>query len=402
MKKSLLLMSLRVANLAAKFALVLFITKYLGLEDVGRYALVQTLSGFLPALFSLGLSFYLAREAVTIPLEQATRNLWQQWQVATLLYLFTAGAAVMAAPPWMLFAVGIAWLTQLNDEGMQLLINKERPIIASAMQFLRDAGWAIAYMAAAFLTPALRSMEMILWFWLVGQGLGIAWYLLATRAWPWWAALTLVDGAFLRQTLPLSWKFWVFKVADAGSASVDKWLITALLGLEMTGIYALFSRVGQSLRALVISGVFPLHRAKLIAAYAAGRLSEHKTLTGRVVRESALFSGGIIAVTIPLFWYGLPYLGRPELAAYFWLLLLTLGAYFLRLLADCLTNSIYTARKDNQFTYSFMVVFVLGLTLNASLIPMMGLLGAVISYYLSGISLGIYSLVTLRRMWLAR
>lgn len=72
---SLSIMTLRGLALVAKFALTLFIARFIDLETLGVYGLVAGAAAILPMVAGLGLFHVLSRDAVSQRLDEITRML---------------------------------------------------------------------------------------------------------------------------------------------------------------------------------------------------------------------------------------------------------------------------------------------------------------------------------------
>lgn len=123
---SLMIIGLRGTALVAKFALTLFIARFIGLEALGAYGLVVGLAAVIPAIASLGLINTLSRNAVTQTLDEVTVILYRYGKLQIAIYGSAIVAALLSALVWQhwLFAVvvvAIAFSEQINDDLFMVL-----------------------------------------------------------------------------------------------------------------------------------------------------------------------------------------------------------------------------------------------------------------------------------------
>jgi O-antigen/teichoic acid export membrane protein len=377
-----LIMGMRGATQVAKFALTLFIARFIDLETLGLYGLVVGLTVVLPVIAGLGLINCLGRHAVTQPLEEVVGTLVRYLRLqggvyAVLLLLALAAGSVWLSPLLAALVVAAVLLEHVNNDLFSLLNHLRQPRLANALMFVRSAGWIFLYMALAFAVPALRTLPVLLGFWIAGSLLALAGFALATRHWPWSrAARQGGTSGWLRAGFAESRLLYVNDVAATGAQFLDRYIVGLFMGLELTGVYFLFWSVGNAVSNLVGTGMIQVVEPHLIAAHkrqdGSFRRLFNRSLAEIVAVAAVLALLGGAAVTVAL-----PYLQRPLLADWLPALWLILAGTLLRTVYEVQGMNLYSRYRDRQILASGLLICALSLTANLVLVPRFALYGAV-------------------------
>jgi O-antigen/teichoic acid export membrane protein len=385
-RHGLTLIVLRGLTIAAKFALTLFVARYLGLAPLGRYGLIASAAVLSPVLLGFGVSNNLGREAVRRGPAGVTLQLLQYF-----LYLVPAYAVVSAVMA-LIFPIGLVQagvfggLLFLEHVGLDMfaLMTVAGALYGANLVFsIRTAGWTLVYMPLALLDPRLRSLDAILWFWLAGNVVATLLAVLVTPGWGWLQAARALPKS--RLTLPHrhgSTPLYFNDVANTGFVYLDRYIIGVFLSAEMLGIYTLYWSVVNATSNLVTNTAVQPRKATLLRA--AGEISEFN----RSLRNVALTSGQLglflsVAAIVALY-LAIPYIKRPELNAYLPVLFILCASMVLRTFYEVIGLSFYAYRRDDLMLYSGVVILAASLALNVVLVPMLGIWGAsgvlVVSY----------------------
>lgn len=400
----LLLIAMRIGTLASKFLLIVFITHFLGLEVLGQFALLGGAAAILPTVLGFGLITHIAREGATQSLAQATENMSVLWQWSIVFYLLLALFAVPISVElgWAqltIAALALGFLGQVNEGAMNLLINRDRPIAANILFTIRIAGWAYAYMVVAAFVPEVRTFTGLIAFWLLGEIVSVGLFALMTASWPWRIRHVLPSTDWLFKNVKRSWLFWLHDSSDAISANVDRFVISVLLSVELTGVYVFFWQIGNSIRNVVLAAVYRPQQAAMIQAFADGHGSRHKAQTIRVCKEVVVISLALMAAAELTLIYALPYLGRPMLEAHLLIFPVILVAVLVRTVADMLANSLFTARRDRAFVASSLIALGLATLGNLMLVPVLGMVGSAVAALLVALVAGLWRFAVMRQVW---
>lgn len=384
--QQLTLVGLRGANTLAKFALAIYTARYLGLAELGLYGLVTGAASLAPAMFGLGLSDIVSRHTVRKPLAETLPLMAGVLALGTAIHLVAQPAAwavnaYFGAPvPWhLLFAIGlILLLDHLAAEANLFVIIRGRAYLANALLFVRAGLWPPVVIVWGLLDPSARTIEHLFLGWC--GGLILMWLILASLLIPKrrWRALGLQWRwlfAHLRQSLP----FYVKDLNDTATIYIDRFLISLLLGLELTGVYTFFWSVANVVHSVAFGVVQP-HMAALVAAGGKAGASDFRPLQQRMLLETAgwaLMLALGVSIVMP---YLLPLLDRPLLQAQmtvFWIIML---ATLARLAADAYNLVLFALKRDRAFALTGVGGTIGSVLTNLTLIPLMGLMGAALAY----------------------
>ncbi len=385
---SLSIMCLRGISLVAKFALTLFIARFIGLPTVGVYGLIAGMAVVFPVVASLGLIRTLSRNAVSQHLDEVVSTLRRYWRIQAAIYgiicVIALGVGIyLDQVALTMIVVAIVFLEHVNGDLFVLLNHLLQPGLANVLMFVRTAGWISAFIALAFLFPTLRDLDTLLGFWIGGGILAIIGFAIATRHWSWFrpgAAPQHKD--WLSRDFKASRILYVNDIANTVAQYTDRYLVGLFIGLEFTGIYVVFWSIGNALSNLVDTGVIQLSGPKLIGAHARRDGTFWNVYRGLLV-ETVTISVAIAVVAGLLVHFAIPYLQRPQLADWLPVLWLILLAVVLRLFSEVQGSVFYSRHKDQLTLFSGLFVIGLSLGTNIVLIPLFGLYGAAIAIVVS-------------------
>lgn len=395
---SLVIMTFRSGMLVAKFGLTLYLAHFLGLEAVGMYGLIAGATIVGPVVMNFGLLNTLSRESVGHTPSQITVMLRNYWLLILAAYAVVAVslglvAPWVALPPMMLMVVAITCLDHINQDISVILTNQHKALAANMLLFIRGSAWIFAFVAASFVLPELRTLPVMLVFWLVGVALPIAVFAFMTRTWPWVKALTSpLEWVWFGRKLKQARRLYVSDLANVGGQYIDRYLISLFLGLELTGVYVLFWQVGNAVYGLVNSGVMQLYRPKLIGAFQKGDDPLYWQLFA-ACRYKTMQSMMALALPASIAMYIIiPLLNRPLANSYMHILIYIMLGFTLKILADIYFYALYTRKQDMALTLTNLQSVVLGIVFNIMFIPFFGLYGSV------GSMVTAYLVVTLTRI----
>jgi O-antigen/teichoic acid export membrane protein len=387
--RQLVLLGMRGAGIAGKFALSLYMVRYLGLHDLGFYGLVVGATTAMPALLGLGLTAWIMRKLVNLPTPQVIPAMFTRLSLTFLIQLVVQPMAwlfdiVLGEPIPLRFAPVIAaiiLLEGLASEVCSMLTARRRVALAEFLLFTRSSLWPLPVIAYGIIEPTARTIEFVLLGWI--SGLALTWLIVAAHLLPQqrWRHLRLhwrwlFDG--VRESVPL----YIHDLNLAFSLYLDRFLISLFVGLELTGVYTFFWSVANMVHALTIYGVLTPQIAALVDAGTRGSAK-----FARVVRQlqieialsaTLLGSGAIVAVVILL-----PYLKRQLLddnLAVFWIIM---AATLLRICADGYGYLLYANRRDGATAATSVTGTAVSTVLNLLLVPYASVRGAAIAFLLT-------------------
>lgn len=402
--RQLALLVIRLSITAAKFLLALYTARFLSLADLGVYGLLIGATTIAPAVTSLGMTDWLIRKAVDRPTIEVMPLATTRLALTFALHLIAQPLAYAAIvvfnlpfPRGMAIVCGlILLLDNLANDASEILIARRHVFLANSLLFLRQGFWPLPVILIGLLDPSARTLEFLLAGWLaalVATCLGIAAIALHRGRW----RHAVVRGRLLVEGLRGGMILYVKDVSGVFGAFVDRFLISLVLGLELTGVYTLFWSIANVVHSLSVFGVLQTHIARILGAGGADDKAAFASLERKLQVETgawALLLAAGAAVVTPLF---LPYLGRPLLEVnlpVFWVLL---GATFLRIAADGYGFALLALHRDRDIAIIALGGAAASAALNAALTPLFGIMGAAIAAVATGAGLFLARYVVCRR-----
>lgn len=394
MTRPLILMALRIASTVAKFVLALYTARYLGLADLGVYGLLVGGTILAPAILGLGTSDWVMRQIVTMPHADAIAAMATRLALPVLMHaiaqplLWLVNAALGTPVPWPLVMLcGLILLMEhVANDANDLLIARDRALLANVLMFLRGGLWPLPVIAWGLLDPSARTLNCLLLGWL--SGLALLWLTLAAHAVSRqrWRCLRL-RWRWLASGIPASLPFYVKDLTAAASLHLDRFLVSIFLGLELTGVYTLYWSITNVAHNLAVYSVVHPQIRTLIAARADGDNAAFQSAERRILTEASYWAATLAlgaAVFGPIVF---PLLNRPELQQHTAIYFLILAATLMRIGADCYGFFLLVLHRDHAIAVISIGGAILSVALNIILIPQFGISGAGLAYLLTGAGL---------------
>ena len=384
-------MKLRGISLVIKFALTLFIARYMDFETLGLYGLISASSVMLPGFLGLGLMYTLSRKAVMQRKKEIAGALHYYRHFLLLVYLAVLIGAIITGivlnrPVLAVMIALIIFFEHMNLDIYQLLLNLSKPFAANFLHFIRTAGWMLIFMLLALVFPSLRTLEVLLAMWVIGSVIALLGFFWDARGWLW-----------LRKTENLSLKTWLTRefresrtiyatgVAAAINQYAAHFLITAFLGLELMGVYIYFIQVISAMANLIQTGVIQIARPKMIRAHRENN-DAYGDIYSKCLKHAALTAVAMAIVAGPAL-YGITlYVVEKPLAIewfpVFWPLLF---AFMLGVFNE-VNGLVFYSQHIDSLILKFTLIAAIGRTIcNAIFIPLLQLWGVTLSAILVGI-----------------
>jgi len=378
-------LAIRAAGLGMRFGLVLYLARYLGLDALGRFGLVQGAASVAPVALGWGVTYFLGREIVGLPPARAGRLLRDRLLV-TLASLAAAGAACAALAgagglPVPVEAVGlvaaIILLEALAFDAHIALIGLGRPLAANALLFLRSGAWVLPAAGLGLLVPDLRSLDVVLACWAVALVVNLAALVLILRRWPLGAIARMpVDLGWIARRLRGGWLIYLNDLALLGMAYLDRYILNHRAGAETTGVFVLHWSIANALHVLVSAAIVQVSLPNLVLAWREGGAEAwRRVLRGMTVRVLAAALGLAFAIQAAAL-LALPMLLGGAAPVDGALLGLMLAAMVIRLVADALGYGLYSRGRDRTLALINLAGTLASAALGLVLIGAFGLGGA--------------------------
>lgn len=321
---------LRIITLAARFAFIFVLAKFVDPALVGYYGLFAVSIGY--ALYFVGLDFYTyaTREIIRARADQRAPMIKGHIALSGGLYVLVlpGSLALLSMTDWPSYFywwfAPILFLEYLNQEIWRLLIALSRQLTASIVLFLRQGSWAIAIVSIFVLAPESGNLEIVFALWTVSGmaavGLG-AWKLSQLEIAGWRMP---VDWCWVRRGISVSMFFLVATLALRGIQTFDRYWLEYLGGVELVAAYVLFIGMAGSMLVFLDAGIFAFLYPALIRLHQEDAREQGKAMVRRAFLQTLLCIAAFGAVS----WYLLPFLlhwiGNPlyeaESGIYTWVL----------------------------------------------------------------------------------
>lgn len=396
---SLFLVGLRAGNALSKFALSLYVVRYLGLSDLGVYGLFVAGVTILPAFAGFGTNDWIGRRAARTsfeaiaPLVFTRLGLSASFNVGLQVLAYALNHVLGTIVPWhtMLLCSAIVMLEHLADDIAIFLMYRGRAVLGHILLFLRAGLWPLFVIAAGILFPALRTLEALLAGWL--GGLLVMWALLTVIAWRMraWSHFRM-DKELLTSGIRESVPFFLKDMSIAAGLYLDRFLVSTLLGLEASGVYTFFWSVANVLHNITLSAIFQ-PKVSAIIRTASEKPSAFRGVFHHAIRQTAgvaLVFGVMLIAFMPLI---LPVLDKPQLSDMQLLFAIVIVATILRLSVDSYNYGLVALHLERLLAVLSIVAVPVAACLQFALIKMIGLYGAAWAYLLTG------AIILAPRLW---
>jgi O-antigen/teichoic acid export membrane protein len=354
--------AMRISGIASKFMLGLFIAKLMSLTDLGIYGLLQGQVAILPIVLRLGLNRQVARELTDATPDVQSQLITGYFSPYVVLYVaalvITAALAWTGIVPWLaVIVVGLIAGEHLVMDGYDFLIQLRRPFAANVVLAVLSTSWPIAFIVAAFFEPNWRTIYALSAFWLAGSVAAalIAAILLRSRL----TKFRLPPLAGIRRSVRASALLYGNSLASTATIYLDRYLIGALISLELAGVYFFFWQVGTAIYNLVNSGLMSFARPHLVSAFQTGDEEAFRHLQAQTTRSALLETLLLGLAAAAVIWFVVPYLGRPLLIKHQDLLWLLLAATLARICAEMGALRLYCRSHDPLLMKSTLLSAVL-------------------------------------------
>jgi O-antigen/teichoic acid export membrane protein len=373
---------LRLASLAGKFGLSLYIVRYLSLDDLGLYGLVFSASMIAVVLYGGRIDHDLARQIVDMPAHETRALLRDKTFFFLLNYAVTLPLifALYCLRSETLAFLFLAYLICCLESYANLLFVTTtylgRPILANVAFFIRAGLWSLLVIAIGLVLPSTRTLWVVLAFWVAGASASIALNLLYLDVvrWPGPRAVA-VDWARIRSALRRSFPIWIGSIGLTGGSYLDRFVLGAFLDLKVVGLATFYTSFTAAIVTLVSSGVLSVAAPKLVGSASRADAESYNRELQRVGLTVAALGGTLCLLVWIAVGQFAAILQLREIEESMLALGLLMIATLVRLVAETGFFGLYSRHKDRAIWVSNIAFLVASLLLNLLLVPFLGLNG---------------------------
>ncbi|MDW2402511.1 hypothetical protein R7042_09895 [Vibrio sp. 1262-1] len=370
MKLSVINLSLRVGMLGSKSLFVFIAAKFLDLAEFGVYSLVGATIAY--AIYVLGLDFYTFTTRKLIGLEkgEAAEIIVEQVRFCFLSYfaffvpLF--GVFVFGFIPWDLTLVFFILLLSefISQELTRILIALEKVVTASIVLFIRTSLWCYLLVLLFVLESETRSVEWILYSWLVSSLLSviIAFRILKFVTWK----------DLIVQPIPYKWIINGVKIAFPMLLStlairavftLDKYTVEYFGDLSVLGVYSVYIAVCNALLSFMDAAVIQFSYPKIVKYF---NSNDKDAYSREMVKFSKSVLGFLSIITLALSGvseYVFSYLGKEEYLVEIDILWWLIAAHVILIISYIPHYGLFAMKKDRFLMSSHFIGLVGFITL---------------------------------------
>jgi O-antigen/teichoic acid export membrane protein len=375
---------LRIGSLGAKLVFTLYMGRYLGLAEMGKYGLITAYVSLMVTILGFRFDYIVSRDIIDVPPFEIAHKMRDQMAFYGLNYLalifFVLIAALGPLKGLHVEIIAFTLLLSVLESFATLvsvnIVSLHRPIFANILFFIRAALWTAPAMALGIFLPGFRTAETIIFWWIIGILLSLMAAFFALRHLPWREAFKApVDWKWIKSGVGKCLLIWLGAIGGTASAYVDRFVVEHYLGLEFAGIASFYSSFVTAIQSLLQSGVFTFSYPRLISYY---RKGDHIQFRQEIIRMTiqATLIAGLVSLCVGAV---VPVLGtlfhRPEFTRYASTLWLMLLGIWLKSTTDSLYYVLYARRQDNLVWVGGLVILIPALGCNMLLVPVFGFAG---------------------------
>lgn len=383
LKTGFLNLLLRGTTLISKFVLLIYLARTLPPEELGIFGIMSVTLAI--GVFILGLDFHVfnTREMLAGSERSFITLFRDQLVFHGLVYLVVLPLFVLVfwsgTIPWkyVLWFYPLLIVEHLAQESIRLLITLSRPVSANLILFMRSGLWVYAVLAVTFWSESTLQLSVIWMAWAIGGGMSLALTLFILYRVDWRESCKVpIDWSWIRAGVKICLPFFAATLALMGVLFADRYFLQHFHGEEVVGIYTFFAGISNVVHVFVFSGVTMILYPGIVAARQRSDIGEYRRGMRRLsvgVVTSALATAGIAAIAIkPLLLLVGNEVYTAELSA-FWIMLASATVFAI---SNIPHYALYAQHRDRALVIATIFALVVGVVMNALLVPGSGIIGA--------------------------
>jgi O-antigen/teichoic acid export membrane protein len=228
--------------------------------------------------------------------------------------------------------------------------------------------------------PSLRSLEAVFAGWILSYVAVFACLFWLIRTWPLREILNApLERQWIKQRLRKSWFIYFSDLGLVGLVYADRYIVSFMLGLTLTGIYTFYWSLTNALQTLMTTAVIQLALPILFKAYMTGsadnwrqamRQQFIKTTILSLVLSAGVFIGSEILIKV---------LKMTQLTEYRPVFIMLLLAAVIRSSSDLLNVGLTSMKRDNHYATINLLGVCLSVVMAFAMIRLFGFFGTGIS-----------------------
>ena len=388
---SILNLGLRSLSMLAKFLLVIYIGKYLSVEDLGEYGLFITTITI--AIYFLGLDFYTYNTREILAKEKVERLplIRDQFVFHLIVYsivlptLLTIFAFDIIKKEYIVFFYFILVFEHISQELYRLFTTLKRPLFANFLLFIRTGMWVYILILLWQMEVSKAPSLISVWYsWIIGSFLSVIIGILYLQKEYNFKTLTKeIDWIWIKTGLKVSMPFFIGTLAYKVIEFSDRYMIDFYMTKADVGIYTFFGSIANTINIIVFTLVIMIYYPLLVEQYQNNQMSKYKQTLKEFFLKTLTISLGVSIALLLLIQPVLEYIDKTELQqsiSILWLLIISNVILNVSLVPH---YNLYARKKDLQIRNATIAGALANILLNIIFIKSFGLQGAAISTILS-------------------
>lgn len=362
-------LALRGLSMGSKFVLVIFLAKYLTVEDIGLYGLVVATVSF--SIILLGGEFYTYSQRELLS-ENNARWCWilQHQSLATILlyFLILPLQLLVFYNGWLPFELISLYFLLLVSEHIaqeinRILITFQQQLVASFILFFRLGAWCWVVIGLFLLDKSSHNIQTVLFCWLVGSVVsvfvGSAFIIKQLPD----VSLSSVDIGWIKKGYKVAFKFFCATLCFRAIMTVDRYFMEYVGGKELLAVYVVYVSIAMAINSVLVPVVFSFVYPKLVSNYKKHMFTEYKKNVEELAWSVVILGGGVALLIGLLSPYVFEWTDKKILLEHIntlWLLLVMSFLYSLSMVPHYI---LYAKDLDRKILLSHvigLVVFFLG------------------------------------------
>lgn len=378
-------LGLRILSLGSKFLLILYITKYLGTEELGAYGLFNT--SILIGIQLLGFDFYVYNTRELLGDKRREPFVVNQVYFHCGLYLvalpvcfFLLPQSVFGHADHLLFFVSILVLEHLSSECYRLLLTFKETLLASFVLFVRTSSWILVVIMFWELGMWPKDLTFLYRAWLVGNAVSLAIPIaFFYRAFSWSQNDLLLLRSWIVNGIKISAPFFACTILLKGLEYSNRYVLDYFHDKESVGVYTFYSNFAATLSIAVFTLVTMVRFPTLVSLGNKGVSAEFKAYALKFSRDSSVYALVLAPLVALLVAVIVLYLERHSYWEHYYAFLVMVIANVFISMNYATHYILFALKKDSVILLSNFAGVTACIVLNFLLIPMQDLLGASIA-----------------------
>ena len=369
----------------AKFLLIIYIAKYLSVDELGEYGLFVTTITI--AIYFLGLDFYTynTREILAKEKNERLPLIRDQFIFHLLVYvivlplLLTVFTLGIINTEFIVYFYLILVFEHLSQELYRLYTTLQKPIFANFLLFMRTGLWVYAVIALWYLNVEGTMNLLTVWYgWTVGSLISIIIGIIYLKTDYKFEDLSeAINWGWIKNGVKVSMPFFIGTLAYKIIEFSDRYMIDYYMTKADVGVYTFFGGIANTIFTVVFTLVLMVYYPKLIEAYQTKH--EYKAVSKPFFYKTLIVSLVTSFLVVVFIHPVLDYMSKEEFINNIEILWLLILATIVLNISFVPHYILYAMKRDIIIRDITLIGAAINIALNLVLIKEYGLVGAAIS-----------------------